>query len=341
MAEFHPRPEDCFARKSRIPPTDGGMGTESVTAPTDGPWMGTESVTAPTDGPWMDTESVAVVLKEREPKDGQRLHGNSRSEDRPVTAAEFPASSDDGSNAEPGWRKDEGSKLDPTPTGQSTCNFTANWEADFDVEPLKSVDVSHLASERTGEEGLKLKQLLWEIKDCLSDGTLNFGGDVKMPHSTTCGIATNVDNPTIVSYNRSADPEAHKEFAEMTAKNLKQGIIEPSHAPWSSNAELVKKDGKTRMVIDYRSLNKVTVKDAYPMPKVQDLMDQLKCTKWFTGIDCVQAFHQIPMANERAKDLTTFRGPGGGLFRYRFMPMVGECNGHLEPLHRQDDERLV
>ena len=84
---------------------------------------------------------------------------------------------------------------------------------------------------------------------------------------------------------------------------------------------LVKKDGKTRMVIDYRSLNKVTVKDAYPMPKVQDLMDQLKGTKWFTGIDCVQAFHQIPMANERAKDLTTFRGPGGGLFRYRFMPM--------------------
>ena len=50
-------------------------------------------------------------------------------------------------------------------------------------------------------------------------------------------------------------------------------------------------------------------------------MDCLKGTKWFTGIDCVQAFHQIPMANERSKDLTTFRGPSGGLFRYRYMPM--------------------
>ena len=75
------------------------------------------------------------------------------------------------------------------------------------------------------------------------------------------------------------------------------------------------------MVIDYRSLNKVTVKDSYPMPKIQDLMDTLKGARWFTGVDCVQAFHQIPMANERSKDLTTFRGPGGGLFRYRYMPM--------------------
>jgi hypothetical protein len=72
------------------------------------------------------------------------------------------------------------------------------------------------------------------------------------------------------------------------------------------------------MAIDYRALNKVTVKDSYPMPRIQDLTDILKGTKWF--IDCVQAFHQIPMADERSKDLTTFRGPGGGLFRYRYMP---------------------
>ena len=74
------------------------------------------------------------------------------------------------------------------------------------------------------------------------------------------------------------------------------------------------------MAIDYRQLNKVTVKDSYPMPRIQDLTDTLKGTKWFTGIDCVQAFHQIPMATDRAKDLTTFRGPSGGLFRYRYMP---------------------
>ena len=75
------------------------------------------------------------------------------------------------------------------------------------------------------------------------------------------------------------------------------------------------------MCIDYRQLNKLTVQDAYPMPKIQDIMDCLKGSKWFTGIDCVQAFHQIPMADERSKDLTTFKGPTGELFRYRYMPM--------------------
>ena len=64
----------------------------------------------------------------------------------------------------------------------------------------------------------RLKHLLWDIRDCLSDGTLDFTGDVKIPHSTTCDIATNVENPNVFSYNRSADPEAHKLFAEMTAK---------------------------------------------------------------------------------------------------------------------------
>ena len=75
------------------------------------------------------------------------------------------------------------------------------------------------------------------------------------------------------------------------------------------------------MVIDYRAPNKVTVKDSYPMPRIPDITDTLKGTRWFTSVGCVQAFHQIPMANERSKDLTTFRGPGGGLFRYRYMPM--------------------
>lgn len=50
-------------------------------------------------------------------------------------------------------------------------------------------------------------------------------------------------------------------------------------------------------------------------------MNQLKGTKWFTDVDCVQTFHQIPMANERSRSLTTFRGPAGGLFRYHFAKM--------------------
>ena len=107
----------------------------------------------------------------------------------------------------------------------------------------------------------------------------------------------------------------------MVDKGVREGVIEPSSAPWCSNAILIRKDGKVRMVIDYRQLHKVTIRDSYPMPRIQDVTDVLQGTHWFTGVDCVQAFHQIPMGDERSKDLTTFKGPTGGLYRYRYMPM--------------------
>ena len=127
-----------------------------------------------------------------------------------------------------------------------------------------------------------------------------------------------LDNPLA---RQAMQRQGKAESESMIGQLLKNGVIEKSYAPWSSNAVIVRKDGKLRMVIDYRALNKVTVKDSYPMPRIQDITNMLKGTKWFTSVDCVRAFHQIPMADERSKDLTTFRGPGGGLYRYRYMPM--------------------
>ena len=194
-------------------------------------------------------------------------------------------------------------------------------EADWTKEPLKSVSLKELIAERTPEEVAKLKHILWKYRHILSNGELDFKSQPKPPHSNTCRIDTTIADPVIQSANRSASPEDRDLFKKITEQKIEEGVIEKSYAPWSSNALIVKKDGKLRMVIDYRSLNKITVRDAYPMPKIQDLMDCLKGTKWFTGVDCVQAFHQIPMADERSRDLTTFRGPTGGLFRYRYMPM--------------------
>src|SRR3954466_15025084 len=89
----------------------------------------------------------------------------------------------------------------------------------------------------------------------------------------------NIDNPRVLSSNRPMSPEDRKEMTAMVEKELQQGTIESSCAPWSSNAVLVRKDGKLRMAIDYRQLNSVTVKDSYPMPRIQDLTDTLKGTQ--------------------------------------------------------------
>jgi transposase InsO family protein len=79
------------------------------------------------------------------------------------------------------------------------------------------------------------------------------------------------------------------------------------------------------MAMDYRNLNEVCIKDSYQMPKIQDLTDALEGAVWFSCLDCCSAFHQIPLADERSKDLTSFTVPGGGLWRFTVMPF-GFCN---------------
>ena len=176
-----------------------------------------------------------------------------------------------------------------------------------------------LKKQRTQVEVEKLAKLIIKYKHLLSDGTLRNDGERK--HDTCVTIQTTVENPKIVARGYGRNPQEIKEYQEVVDRMLRDGLIERSHAPWCSNAILIRKDGKTRMVIDYRALNKVTVRDSYPMPRIQDVTDALQDTHWFTGVDCVQAFHQIPMGDERSKDLTTFKGPAGGLYRYRYMPM--------------------
>lgn len=63
----------------------------------------------------------------------------------------------------------------------------------------------------------------------------------------------------------------------------KQGVVEKSNSPWSSQVVLVKKkDGSWRVCVDYRRLNAITVKDAYPIPRIEDDLDALAGSKWFT-----------------------------------------------------------
>lgn len=75
-----------------------------------------------------------------------------------------------------------------------------------------------------------------------------------------------------------------------------KGLIEKSDSPWSSQLVLVrKKDNSWRMCVDYRKLNAKTVKDAYPIPRIQDNLDSLNGAQWFTSLDCGMAYHQIPV----------------------------------------------
>lgn len=102
---------------------------------------------------------------------------------------------------------------------------------------------------------------------------------------------------------------------------LKEGIVEPSKSPWSSPVILVPKDGgkRHRFCVDYRALNAVTRKDAYPLPYISTILDRLKGARWLSSLDIKSAYHQVSV-KKSSRECTAFTIPGRGLFQFRRMP---------------------
>ena len=100
---------------------------------------------------------------------------------------------------------------------------------------------------------------------------------------------------------------------------LKRGLRQASTSPCASPVVLVtKKDGSTRFCIDYRGLNNLTVKDAYPLPRIDDYLDTLSSGKWFCTMNLMSGYWQIEMAPEDIPK-TAFT-PSQGLHEFKVMP---------------------
>jgi hypothetical protein len=101
---------------------------------------------------------------------------------------------------------------------------------------------------------------------------------------------------------------------------LARGLIEFSDGTWRARVVLVKKkDGKWRRCIDYRVLNEMTIADSYPMTRIDETLDQLGKAKYFSKLDMVEGYYQIPL-QEDSKPYTGF-ATRSGFYQWKYLPM--------------------
>ena len=111
------------------------------------------------------------------------------------------------------------------------------------------------------------------------------------------------------------------EVEEQIQTMLKEGIITESSSPWMSPAVFVrKKNGDVRICVDYRALNKQTVKDAYPLPRPDEVQDRLAGCTIFSTLDLRSGYWQLPVHKEDQAKTAFCPGPGLGLFQFHRMP---------------------
>ena len=135
-------------------------------------------------------------------------------------------------------------------------------------------------------------------------------------------IITSNENPIFSKIYRY--PQIHEqEITSQIQDMLKQGIIRESNSPYSSPLWIVPKKidnsgkKKWRIVIDYRKLNEVTIDDKFPIPNIENILDKLGKSQYFTTLDLAKGFHQILVKDEDRKK-TAFSTPLG---HYEFLRM--------------------
>ena len=169
------------------------------------------------------------------------------------------------------------------------------------------------------QERAQLRELIIEYADLFALDRSELGSTDLVTHSINTS-----DHPPIRQQPRRVPFALRGKIAEMVDDMLEQGVIQPSQSPWASPVVLVaKKDGTTRFCVDYRKLNATTKMDVYPLPRIDDSLDLLAHTKYFSTLDLAAGYWQVKM-DETSQEKTAFTTPVG-LFEFRVMPF-GLCN---------------
>ena len=202
-----------------------------------------------------------------------------------------------------------------------------------DREIRKRTDPELMAPVQGPESQLEEVQDLYGHKASASlENVLTEFDDLFMKHKADIDRCTIAKHPVEVESSAVPHREGARRMSSEKAERANQevrillalGMIQPSLSPWASGIVMVKKkNGELRFCCDFRPLNEVTVKDAYPLPRIDESLARLGKAKIYTNIDLAWVFWQSPV--RKADRQKTASACELGLFEWRRMPF-GKCN---------------
>ena len=181
----------------------------------------------------------------------------------------------------------------------------------------KSVDES--GAELSAGEKEIFYHFLISYADVLATSTADLGRTTVLRHTINTGDAAPIRQAV-----RRISPCKRKEIGTLLDEMLRNGVVELATSPWAAPIVLVqKKDGSTRLCVDYRKINNITCKDAHPLPRIDNTLDTLAGSQWFSTLDLLSGYWQVEI-EETDRPKTAFCTTEG-LYQFRVMPF-GFCN---------------
>ena len=170
------------------------------------------------------------------------------------------------------------------------------------------------------DETALLRELVEEYSDIFALDSTELGTTELVTHSIDTGDSHPICQPL-----RRIPFALQRTMVQMVQKMLAQGVIQNSNSPWASPVVLIKKkDGSHRFCVDYRRLNGLTKMDVFPLPRVDDTLDMLSQTQYFSTLDLAARYWQVRMDKD-FQEKTAF-STCSGHYEFRVMPF-GFCNG--------------